>query len=140
MCIRDRDDSELSKAQETLRDLKGTPNTSVSKTAIAGNDLKKIVYACDAGMGSSAMGASTLRNKFKKAGFNVSVTNCAIEAIPADAQVVVTHEKLAERAVKASPQAEHIFVKDFLQNNVFEILSERLANVKTCLLYTSRCV
>ena len=125
------DDSELSKAQETLRDLKGTPNTSVSKTAIAGNDLKKIVYACDAGMGSSAMGASTLRNKFKKAGFNVSVTNCAIEAIPADAQVVVTHEKLAERAVKASPQAEHIFVKDFLQNNVFEILSERLANVKT---------
>lgn len=125
------DDSELSKAQETMRDLKGTPNTSVSKTAIAGNDLKKIIYACDAGMGSSAMGASTLRNKFKKAGFNVSVTNCAIEAIPADAQVVVTHEKLAERAVKASPQAEHIFVKDFLQNNVFEILSERLANVKT---------
>lgn len=125
------DDSELSKAQKTMKDLKGTQSATVSKTIISGNDLKKIIYTCDAGMGSSAMGASTLRNKFKKAGINVSVTNCAIEAIPADAQIVVTHEKLAERAVKASPQAEHIFVKDFLQNDVFDILSERLKNTNS---------
>ena len=38
-------------------------------------DVKKIIFACDAGMGSSAMGASILRNKVKKAGLDFEVTN-----------------------------------------------------------------
>lgn len=117
-------DENLEKAKETMQNLKAAPATS--NVTIKGHEMKKIIYACDAGMGSSAMGASTLRSKFKKAGFNVSITNCAIEDIPADAQIVVTHEKLAARVAKAAPQAEHILVKDFLQNNVFDILAERL--------------
>lgn len=120
------DDSELESAKAAMSDLKGTkPKESAIK--IEAGELRKIVYACDAGMGSSAMGASALRNKFKKAGFaNISITNCAIEDIPKDAQLVVTHEKLAARVEKAAPQAEHIFVKDFIQNQVYAILSERL--------------
>lgn len=120
--------TELDRAKETMHNLKKSPQTHVSKVTIEGGELKKIIYACDAGMGSSAMGASTLRNKFKKAGFQVNITNCAIEDIPADAQVVVTHEKLAARVAKAAPQAEHILVKDFLQNDVFDILATRLQN------------
>lgn len=119
------DDNELAKATETMHELKGKPSTTNS-IVIPGADLTKIIYACDAGMGSSAMGASTLRSKFKKAGFNIAITNCAIEDIPADAQIVVTHEKLAQRVAKAAPQAEHILVKDFLQNDVFDQLSARL--------------
>lgn len=123
------DDSELESAKEAMKDLKGTPvKSAVSAVAIKGSELKKIIYACDAGMGSSAMGASALRNKFKKAGFgHISITNCAIEDIPSDAQLVVTHEKLAARVEKKAPQAEHIFVKDFIQNQVFGLLSERLS-------------
>ena len=58
-----------------------------------------------------------------------SVTNCAIGNIPKDAQLVVSHEKLAARALEDSPQAEHIWVKDFTQNNVYDIVSERLKGV-----------
>lgn len=119
------EDGELEQAKQAVQARKNKPAASAVK--IEAGDLKKIIYACDAGMGSSAMGASALRNKFKRAGYtHVSITNCAIEDIPADAQIVVTHEKLAARVEKAAPQAEHIFVRDFIQNNVFDLLSERL--------------
>lgn len=122
------DDNSLATAQADMSSMKNRGKINNTKV-IPGSEIKKIIYACDAGMGSSAMGASALRNKFKKAGFtSISITNCAIENIPADAQIVISHEKLAERAEKASPQAEHIFVTDFLQNNVFDILSKRIQN------------
>lgn len=121
------DDSSLQTAQNDMKAMKNRGKENSKVKIVPGAQIRKIIFACDAGMGSSAMGASALRNKFKKAGFtDISVTNCAIENIPADAQIVVSHEKLAERAQKASPQAEHIFVTDFLQNNVFDILSQRI--------------
>ncbi|MBB5335726.1 PTS mannitol transporter subunit IICBA [Pectinatus brassicae] len=135
------DDTSLETAQADMKAMKSRAKGTAQSTAIKGSEIRKIIYACDAGMGSSAMGASALRNKFKKAGFaNVSVTNCAIENIPADAQIVVSHEKLAERAEKASPQAEHIFVTDFLQNNVFDILSERIKNDSASAISTEEIV
>ena len=112
-----QDDSELVEATEKMKNLKGNQ----VKTRV-----QKVIFACDAGMGSSAMGATILRNKCKKAGFQIEVVNCAIEVIPADAEVVITHEKLAARAKLKAPNAEHIFVKDFIENQVFEILSHRL--------------
>ncbi len=122
------EEEELLAAKQTMADLKG--KKSESSVTVSGKDIKKIIYACDAGMGSSAMGASALRNKLKKAGYgSISITNCAIEDIPADAQIVVSHEKLAARAAAKSPQAEHIFVKDFIQNQVYDIISERLSGV-----------
>ena len=94
---------------------------------VAGADIKFIVYACDAGMGSSALGAAALRKKLHKDGYkNITVKNFAIGNIPKDAQIVVSHEKLAERAKADSPQAEHIWVKDFTNNNVYDVISERL--------------
>jgi len=115
-----QDDSELEAAKEKMKDLKGSP---------VNRSIKKIVFACDAGMGSSAMGATALRNKFQKAGLHVEVVNCAIENIPADAEIVITHEKLATRAKDKAPQAEHILVRDFIANSVFEILSSRLQHM-----------
>jgi PTS system mannitol-specific IIC component len=123
------DDNELEAAKGAVSELKGNKNTS--GTVVAGSALKKIIYACDAGMGSSAMGASALKNKLKKAGYtHVLITNCAIEDIPDDAQIVVTHEKLATRVQNKVPQAEHIFVKDFIQNQVYDIISARLAGIE----------
>ena len=61
--------------------------------------IHKIVFACDAGMGSSAMGASVLRNKVKKAGFNdVTVVNLAIANLVDDVDLIVTHQDLTARA------------------------------------------
>jgi len=121
-------DDQLESAKQAMSERKVQ---SKGGKIVAGKDIRKIIYACDAGMGSSAMGASSMRNKFKKAGYTqVSITNCAIENIPDDTQIVVAHEKLAERVMKKAPQAEHIFVKDFIQNNVFEILSARMKDVE----------
>lgn len=112
-----KDDASLEDGQKSMNELKNKPAEKINIDA----NLTKIVYACDAGMGSSAMGASTLRNKLKKAGFgHITVKNFAIENIPSDAQLIVTHEKLANRVKEKMPNASHIFVADFIKNDVFE--------------------
>lgn len=115
-----QDDSQLAEATEKMKDLKGN---QVKKRV---TQVTQVIFACDAGMGSSAMGATTLRNKFKKAGLNIDVINCAIEAIPADAQVVITHESLTERAKKIATKAEHISINNFLTSPQYDELVSRL--------------
>ena len=118
---------DLEKAQADMKAMKAASKGQSAEKQVEGKDIKFIAYACDAGMGSSALGAAALRKKLHKDGFtNITVKNFAIGNIPKDAQIVVSHEKLAQRAIDDSPQAEHIFVKDFTQNNVYDIISERL--------------
>ncbi|WP_099158818.1 PTS mannitol transporter subunit IICB [Virgibacillus ndiopensis] len=88
-------------------------------------EINKIIFACDAGMGSSAMGSSLLKNKFKKAGVDVFVTNKAINEIPEDADIVITHKDLTERAKIKIPTAEHISVENFLNSPKYDELVER---------------
>ena len=124
---KDVEDESLESAREDMAERKSRGKELPAEKKVAGKDLKVIVYACDAGMGSSALGAAALRKKLKKDGYkDISVTNCAISAIPQEAQLVISHEKLAERALADSPQAEHIWVRDFTQNNVYEIVTARL--------------
>ncbi|HEY8892175.1 MAG TPA: PTS mannitol transporter subunit IICBA [Clostridium sp.] len=119
------DDNEFEKAKLRSSDLKVKKEINKTNKTIV-KTFNKVIFACDAGMGSSAMGATTLKTKFKKAGYNIDVVNCAIEDIPVDAQIVITHETLTARARSVAPNAEHISVKDFLNNPAFEILSSRL--------------
>jgi PTS system mannitol-specific IIC component len=117
---------ELEKAQAEMKSMKNRGKV-VPQPQVVGSELRTIVYACDAGMGSSALGAASLRKKLKKAGVEgITVANFAIGNIPKDAQIVVTHEKLAERAREDAPQAEHILVSNFTQNDVFEQIMARL--------------
>lgn len=88
--------------------------------------INKIVFACDAGMGSSAMGATKFRNRIKKLGLNIEVTNSSVDTIPSDADLVVSHVKLIERAKKNSPQAEHVFIENFLQDKKLDELFNSL--------------
>mgnify|MGYP002655939579 FL=1 len=89
--------------------------------------VNHVIFACDAGMGSSAMGASMLRNKFKKANIkDVNVTNTAINQLPSDAQLVITQKKLTDRAIKQVPNAIHISVDNFLNSPRYD---ELLANL-----------
>lgn len=118
------DDEDLESAKAKMVELKGS-KSSVVKTAV-----KKIIVACDAGMGSSAMGATKLRNKVKAAGLDIIVENKAIENIPSDADVVFTHNKLTDRARKAAPNAEHIPVDDFMNTTAYDDLVARLGGVK----------
>lgn len=86
------------------------------------NGLKKIFVSCDAGMGSSAMGASMLRKKVNDAGLPIEVANCAINDLPEDAHLVITHQDLTLRAKKQTPNAMHLSLTNFLDNEFYDSL------------------
>ncbi|HEH9745382.1 TPA: PTS mannitol transporter subunit IICBA [Pasteurella multocida] len=92
--------------------------------------VQKIFVACDAGMGSSAMGASMLRKKVKEAGLAIEVTNCAINDLPEDAQLVITHQDLTLRAKKHTPNAMHFSLNNFLDAHFYDNLVQELSNTK----------
>ncbi|MBH9539927.1 PTS mannitol transporter subunit IICBA [Lactobacillus crispatus] len=86
-------------------------------------NVKKIIFACDAGMGSSAMGASLLRDKFKKAGIKVSVTNTAVRNLKdEDGLLIITQEELADRALQKTPHAMHVAVGNFLSSPKYDTI------------------
>ncbi|ADP10788.1 PTS system, mannitol-specific enzyme IIABC components [Erwinia sp. Ejp617] len=89
--------------------------------------VRKIIVACDAGMGSSAMGAGVLRKKVNEAGLsNISVTNSAINSLPGDVDLVITHRDLTERAMRQAPHAQHISLTNFLDSGLYNDLTARL--------------
>jgi PTS system mannitol-specific IIC component len=89
--------------------------------------IHNIVFACDAGMGSSAMGASILRNKVKKAGFDdVKVVNVAIANLNDDIDLVVTHQDLTPRAKDRTPSAQHVSVDNFMNSPKYDAIVEEL--------------
>ena len=79
---------------------------------INGSNVSKVVVACDAGMGSSVMLASTLRGQLKKN--NITVEHTPVNSIPDDADVVVVHEGLADRARGVVPDKPIVAFKVFL--------------------------
>ncbi|AHG59834.1 Mtla [Buchnera aphidicola str. G002 (Myzus persicae)] len=90
-------------------------------------NIKTIIVACDAGMGSSAMGASILRKKIKNANLtNISVLNMAINLLPKNADLIITHQNLTHRAKKYAPHAHHISLKNFLNNSFYDNLIKKL--------------
>src|SRR4051794_4325897 len=89
--------------------------------------IHKIVFACDAGMGSSAMGASVLRNKIKKAGVSdVTVVNVAIANLDDTYDLVVTHQDLTPRARDKTPDAQHVSVDNFMNSPRYDEIVDEL--------------
>ncbi|MGB2079045.1 MAG: PTS mannitol transporter subunit IICBA [Vibrio sp.] len=120
------DDDELAKAQSQSSAMKGK-----KPAALADMDYSKvtnIIVACDAGMGSSAMGAGLLRKKVQSAGLDISVTNMAINNLPQDVDIVVTHKDLTDRAKSVVPGAQHLSLTNFLDGALYESLVEKLQN------------
>jgi PTS system mannitol-specific IIC component len=114
-------EGDLGAAQQQVTDMKAeskgaAPILSPDEVAAAAaTPVSKIAFACDAGMGSSAMGATMLRKKLKTAGLeDIEVIHCPVSEIPADAQVIVTHRELAERAGQANPNAEVIPITNYM--------------------------
>lgn len=91
----------------------------------------KIAFACDAGMGSSAMGATVLKKKVEKAGIkDVDIIHTPVSSIPADINIVVTHEELGERAAHSNPNAQLILITNFLSAPEYDKLISDLQNVR----------
>ncbi|WKS99172.1 PTS mannitol transporter subunit IICBA [Gallibacterium salpingitidis] len=116
----------LEEATAQVKNLKAAPTTNVNHVEINYAGLKKIFVSCDAGMGSSAMGASMLRKKVKEAGLSVEVANCAINDLPEDARLVITHQDLTLRAKQHVPNAVHLSLTNFLDNKFYDSLVNEL--------------
>jgi len=95
-------------------------------TPVAARSVRSNVVACDAGMGSSAMGATVLRGKIKNAGLNIEVTNQAISDLK-DADIVITQNELTERARKKLPSAQHLSIDNFMDASFYDDLVAKLA-------------
>ncbi len=89
-------------------------------------NISKIVFACDTGMGSSAMGAALVSKMLEEAKVNMRVENAPIDDLPADADLVITIEALKTRAIHSAPNAIHIGVMDFLYKPQYEALIENI--------------
>lgn len=100
------------------------------KTFVAGSKslekISKIIVACDAGMGSSAMGAGVLRKKVEAANLPIEVTNCSISNLTEDMDIVITHKDLTERAKKTVMSPIHISIDNFMNHKFYDSLVENL--------------
>lgn len=122
-----KDELGLEEAQKKMKDLK---NSKANKFDITKDGISKIVVACDAGMGSSAMGASVLRKKVNEAGLNIEVTNCSISNLTEDIDIVITHKDLTPRAKTVVSQPLHLSIDNFMNGSFYDELVEKLKNNK----------
>jgi PTS system mannitol-specific IIC component len=91
--------------------------------------VNKIVFACDAGMGSSAMGANRLKKKLKAAGLkDIVVEHAPVDDVPSDAQLVISHVNLTERAKASAPKARHFSVTNFVNAPEYDEIVKELAD------------
>lgn len=102
-----------------------TEKTAVRKTGEKINP-EKIAFCCDAGMGSSAMGAASLSKKLKAAGLNVTIPHYALNEVPLDTQVIITHESLVDRARTRVPQALIYPIQNFLGGSEYDAIVDDL--------------
>jgi PTS system mannitol-specific IIC component len=139
------DEVDLNDATSRMEQMKGKKSSVASTLTGAGagaaagggvgvlaGPVRNIVFACDAGMGSSAMGASVLRNKIKAAGFpDVKVTNASIANLNDSYDVVVTHQDLTERAKPATSSAVHYSVDNFMNSPRYDEIVELVRGSNT---------
>ncbi|WP_226584512.1 PTS mannitol transporter subunit IICBA [Halobacillus litoralis] len=119
----EEDIDEATKKMEEMKGKKSSVSGQLNNGSMpAPASVNKVVFACDAGMGSSAMGASLLRKKMKEADLGITVTNTSISNLPADAEIVITQEELTPRAKNKLPDAYHISVDNFLDSPEYERL------------------
>jgi PTS system mannitol-specific IIC component len=124
------EDGDLGDATAQMEDMKG--KKSVASSVLAGSaargdeaPITSIVFACDAGMGSSAMGASVLRRKIQDAGFgDVTVVNKSISSLTDDYDIVVSHQDLTDRAKQKTGSAVHVSVDNFMGSPRYDEIVE----------------
>ena len=123
---------EMKGKKSSVSSLLAGSGAAAGGVAVLAGPVKNIVFACDAGMGSSAMGASVLRNKIKAAGFpDVKVTNSAIANLSDTYDVVITHQDLTERATPVTASAVHVSVDNFMNSPKYDEIVELVRSSNT---------
>ncbi len=130
------EDQRLEESVKQMEALKGKKSriSSVfdgSEKAVDYGKVKKILYVCDAGLGSSAMGASVIARKLKKAGItDVPVEHASVAELPKDADVMVTHISLSERVQEKQPDVLLVTIQDYLNAPEYDELVEQIKKAR----------
>lgn len=95
-------------------------------TSIPAANVDTIIFACEAGIGSSIMGVNALKKKLKQASLSVNVIHKPVRSVPATAKVVVVHKGLADFARKQAPNAVVISFSQFLNDPAFDRIVQSL--------------
>ncbi len=117
--------ADLDSASEKMRAMKGSAEAAVVSDTRDG----LIVFACDAGMGSSAMGATRFRNRIKAERPDLTVKHSSVDSVPAEANIVVCQRVLSERARKSAPQAQIVTIDNFLDDPALDSLYDALTRL-----------
>lgn len=116
----------LEEAQDQMKQMKaeskGQAAAIQDDAPVNSGSVKKIIFACDAGMGSSAMGATKFRNRLKDVRPEIIVKNTSVDNIPADCDIAVVQETLVSRAKKSAPQAKLVSIGNFLADPALDAL------------------
>lgn len=124
----------LEDAQDQMAAMKAEAKGMAAPAAATGAvksaaEVKKVVFACDAGMGSSAMGATKFRNRVKAARPDLTVINTSVDNIPADCDIAVVQTTLVDRAKKSAPQAQMVTIGNFLADPALDALYVQLTTL-----------
>ena len=117
----------LLKRKYREKDVTNTNRENVQELDLDIKDIKKIVFACDVGMGSSAMGATNFRNRIKDFNLDIEVVNSSVANIPDDADIIITHKGLLDSIKKEINKDKIIFIENFLEDDNLEVLYEKLS-------------
>ena len=129
----------LEDAQSQMSDMKAASKGqggAYAATADGGEvdlrTLDRIVFACDAGMGSSAMGAAVLQKKLEAKGLgNIKVSHYSVSEVPAGVQFVVCHQDLVERARKSAPSARIVTISNFMNAPEYDMIVQEILDAKS---------
>jgi PTS system mannitol-specific IIB component len=96
---------------------------------IQGSDVKKVIVACEAGMGSSVLLTSQLKKQLGP--YGVAVDHSPVNQIPDDADVVLCHQGLSARARQQAGETPVFAFNAHLGDPVFARLEAAIANDET---------
>ncbi|MEI3611589.1 PTS transporter subunit EIIC [Pseudogracilibacillus sp. SO30301A] len=89
-------------------------------------NIKEIYFVCEAGIGSSAMGAAMLRKKLQQANLYISVENSSMNEVPESADLIICHERLLPDIKNLLPNKSYYPLRTFTDMNVYDRLVEQL--------------
>ena len=115
-------------AQNQMKDMKAQAKGAAGAVTDA-SAVKMVIFACDAGMGSSAMGATKFRNRIKAARPDIIVKNTSVDNIPAECNIAVVQTTLADRAAASAPQAQLVTIGNFLNDPALDDLYVQLTTL-----------
>lgn len=93
--------------------------------------INKIVVACDAGMGSSAMGATILKKLATEKGIeNITIVNSAISNLDDSADIIITQKSLTALAKEKMPNKIHLSINNFMDKNFYKEVLDKIKESK----------